>query len=218
MISYEEALKRTEQLIGIAAGPSAFSHADFDELETLAKYLGDKLPGKFHEILAGGYSGSTYAVQTMGERLQRVLSLHAKMPEEFTKQGALGTESESLLPVFELNKKDKERVLKLCSDMRKIVFASADFDEPHKKRLLNRIAAIEKQVLSPKGLFDVVLGGVSDVGETLGKFGKDIKPLTDRMNEVAKITRDGTKEYDQLPSPEEIKGLPAPEEDSGGHD
>jgi len=97
--------------------------------------------------------------------------------------------------------------------MRKIIHASEAFDVPHKKRLLNRIAAIEKQVYSDKGLLDVVLGGVSDIGETLGKFGGDIKPLTDRMAEVKKITRSGSEEYKQLPEPDEVKSLPAPEEE-----
>jgi len=98
--------------------------------------------------------------------------------------------------------------------MRKIVFATTDFDEPHRLRLLNRIAAIEAEVKKPKGMFDVVRAGVSDVGETLGKFGKDIKPLTDRIKEVTSIARKNTSEYDQLPAPEELKRLPPPDEES----
>ncbi|UWR69593.1 hypothetical protein [Phaeobacter inhibens] len=117
-----------------------------------------------------------------------------------------------LLPQFELGKDDKVKVLKLCADMRKIVISTDAFDQPHKRRLLNRIAGIEFQVEQPKGLLDVIRAGVSDIGETLGKFGTDIKPLTDRMNEVAKITRSNSKEYEKIPAPEEIKQLPKPEE------
>lgn len=116
-----------------------------------------------------------------------------------------------LVPKFSLNENDRARVLKLCGGMREIVQATSEFDHPHKIRLLNRIASIEAEVHKEKGMFDIILGGVSDVGETLGKFGKDVKPLTDRMNEILDITRRGTKEYDQLPPPEEIKRLPAPE-------
>jgi hypothetical protein len=32
------------------------------------------------------------------------------------------------------------------------------------------------------------------------------------MREVVSIARKGTKEYDQLPEPDEVKRLPAPEE------
>ncbi|MEM1363150.1 MAG: hypothetical protein AAGF94_15795 [Pseudomonadota bacterium] len=119
----------------------------------------------------------------------------------------------ALIPSFIIDEDDKEKISKLCSDMRKIVFASNVFDEPHRLRLLNRIAAIEAETQKPKGMFDVVRGGIDDLGETLGKFGTDIKPLTDRMKEVVSIARRGTKEYDQLPEPEEVKSLPAPTDD-----
>ncbi len=80
--------------------------------------------------------------------------------------------------------------------------------------MLNRIAAIEAETHKPEGMFDVVRGGIDDLGETLGKFGVNIKPLSDRMNEVVSIARRGTKAYDQLPEPEEVKQLPPPEDDS----
>lgn len=113
----------------------------------------------------------------------------------------------ALLPQFELSDTDKKRVLKLCTDMRKIVLSSTDFDHPHKIRLGNRIAAIEAEVYKDRGLFDVILGGVADVGETLGRFGRDIKPLTDRMTEIRRITQKGTPEYDQIPAPDEVKRI-----------
>jgi len=123
------------------------------------------------------------------------------------------TELQDFVPTFSLNAKDKDRVLELCADMRKIILATVEFDNAHKVRLSNRIFSIEAEVHKKKGLFDVVLGGVSDIGETLGKFGKDIKPLTDRMAEVKKITRKNTQAYDQIPAPEEIKRLPKPDEE-----
>ncbi|WP_288940417.1 hypothetical protein [uncultured Roseovarius sp.] len=120
---------------------------------------------------------------------------------------------EELIPTFSLNQSDKERVLKLCGEMRKIVLATEDFDQAHRRRLLNRISGIEHQVEQPSGLLDVVRAGVSDVGETLGKFGKDIEPLTKRMQEVANIARKNSKQYEKIPAPEDVKQLPKPEED-----
>lgn len=113
----------------------------------------------------------------------------------------------ALLPQFSLEEADKQRVLKLCADIRKIVLATNDFDHPHKIRLSNRIAAIEAEIHKKKGMFDVILGGVADFGETLKKFGKDIKPLTDRINEIRRIAQEGTPEYDQIPAPEETKRI-----------
>ena len=96
--------------------------------------------------------------------------------------------------------------------MRKIVFSSSIFDAPHRRRLLNRIAAIEHEVHQKQGKLDVILAGVVDVGDALGKFGDKIEPLTKRMKEVAQIARSGSKEYEQIPAPDEIKALPAPED------
>lgn len=115
--------------------------------------------------------------------------------------------NDALTPQFSLQKQDKARVYELCGQIRKIILAEPSFDEPHKRRLLNRIAAVEKEVGKEKGRFDTILAGIVDFGETAGKFGKDIKPLTDRYREVREITQAGTKEYDQIPAPEEIKRI-----------
>ena len=210
---YEEAEKRFHVLVKVAkeapdgGGSGPLTMADHDELSMLAGFLGQRLPKNVHALLTAEYPYESHRQRRLGERIERAVRVIEKYGDAMAPE--TGNE---LLPSFTLDKKDKEKVLELCNGMRKIIFASIDFDEPHKKRLLNRIAAIEGQVMSPRGLFDVVLGGVSDVGETLNKFGKDIKPLTDRMAEVVKITRKGTKEYDQIPAPEDLKRLPAPTE------
>lgn len=198
-----------EMLTYLNANPSGFQRGDLDEIVMLAEACKEQLPDRLNKVIEEfdehfSVSGFDKRAEFL-DRALRIIKVSGSIPTQ-----SVSTDPGGLLPTFELEKKDKERVLKLCEDMRKIIFASPDFDEPHKKRLLNRVAAIEKQVLSPKGIFDVVLGGVSDVGETLGKFGKDVKPLTDRMDEIAKITRKGTKEYDQIPAPDEVKKLPSP--------
>jgi len=192
--------------------PSNVNQSDFDELKILNARSRAFFPLEFNSLMdETSYSGSSSSTMRSFERLLRILEVIDSLPEELRVEPNKTTAgSTSLIPMFELGKADKTRIFELCSDMRKIVFASQDFDEPHRLRLLNRIAHIEAETHKPKGMFDSVLGGISDIGETLGKFGKNIKPLTDRMAEVAKIARKGTKEYDQLPAPEEIKRLPAP--------
>lgn len=211
MAEIAEALERFVQLATIASrattGNPTISHADFDEMRVLMNVTEDRLPEAVIEILIKGFPSAGSEQQTFGERILRNIEVAKKYGVQVS-----ASSSETMMPTFTLSKDDKQRVLKLCADMRKIVFASPHFDDPHKRRLLNRIAAIESQVHAKKGMFDVILGGVADVGETLGKFGKDIKPLTDRMNEVARITRQNTGEYDQIPAPDEIKSLPAPDE------
>jgi len=187
-----------------------YSRADFDELIMILDHAPSEFPERMHSIAREfdrNFKMTGYSRQIQAERLHRVLDLHEKYPPP--KKSIV--EGSELLPTFKLQKKDKDRVLGLCAQMRKIVLSTEAFDQPHKRRLLNRIAGIENQVEQPKGLLDVVLAGVSDVGETLGKFGQDIKPLTDRMQEVSKIARANSEEYKQIPSPDEIKQLPAPD-------
>ncbi len=196
-----------------------YDQSDFDELFMLTNASEAELPSRFVELVKetdqdfpGGDSPlASNKRANLAKRLSKILTVSekyrladAKLPEEL---------SDELVPTFSLGAKDKKRVLNLCGQMRKIVLATTVFDQPHKRRLLNRIAGIEAQVEQPKGMLDVVRAGVSDVGETLGKFGNDIKPLTDRMKEVAQITRANSKEYEQIPAPEEVKQLPAPIED-----
>ena len=78
---------------------------------------------------------------------------------------------------------------------------------------MNRISAVEIEIHKEHGLYDVILGAIIDFGEAGGKFGGDVKPLTDRIREIASIARKNTKEYEQLPSPDDIGKLPAPEKD-----
>lgn len=186
--------------------PEHVSRADIDELIMTIEVLESDLPKRFLEVAISldKTFNSTSPQHSRGayERLIRILNVFASLPKR-----TIQTPTEHLLPTFTLETKDKTHVLKLCAKMRMIVLATEVFDQPHKRRLLNRIAGIEYQVEQPKGLLDVVRGGVSDVGETLGKFGTDIKPLTDRMKEVMQITRKNSKEYDQIPAPEEIKQI-----------
>ncbi|MGR3313669.1 hypothetical protein [Roseovarius indicus] len=182
--------------------------ADVDELIMRIEAAEQLLSKRFKDVSEGLENFDPSLLHYHEERCHRLLRILSVQEELPVSQLA---SDETLVPTFELKTKDKKRVLDLCAQMRKIVLATDVFDQPHRRRLLNRIAGIEAQVEQPKGLLDVVRSGVSDVGETLGKFGMDIKPLTDRMTEVAQIARDNSEEYRKIPSPTEIKKLPKPD-------
>jgi len=204
----EELLKKGHKSVGGEFDKGALSRADFDELHMLSDLLGNQLPVRFHDILKSGGSPSYSDDQrTLTERLFRILSVAGEFGDSYNND--LETE---LSPVFQLSEPDHHRVTKLCSDMRKIIIQSQFFDEPHKRRLLNRVAAIEQQVHQPKGKLDVILAGVVDVGDALGNFGESVKPLSKRIQEIAGIAKRSTKQYEQLPSPEETQSLPSPEQ------
>ena len=101
-------------------------------------------------------------------------------------------------------------MLSLCTEIRILIFRTKIFDEPHKLRLLNRVAAIEREIHQPKGRMDVILAGVVDVGDAAGKFGEKVKPLTDRFQEIVGVVWGKSKQYEQLPRPDDVKRLPPP--------
>jgi hypothetical protein len=184
------------------------SREHFDELLVYIEAKPEAFPRELVGIVESpGSAGPTLSEST--KRAYRIMHAMRRLPNQYSSGS---TKSDNLLPFFTLDEDEKSRVLELCEKMRKIILSTNAFDEPHKVRLLNRLAAIEREVLKDKGLFDVVRGGMDDLGETLGKFGTNIKPLTDRMKEIVQITRRKSPAYDQIPAPEEVLGLPSPEE------
>lgn len=193
--------------------PDEFAIADLDEIKLLYRYCKEQFPDEIEEILDRiDGRDDTLELEIAFGRILRLIEVGRTLPPKGVAD-SIDLTNDAIYPSFSLVERDKIRIAELCSQMRKIVFATTDFDQPHKVRLLNRIAAIEAESQKKKGFFDVVRGGLNDLGETLGKFGRDIKPLTDRMNEVVSIARSNTKEYDQLPAPEEVLKLPAPDQD-----
>lgn len=140
--------------------------------------------------------------------------LHKKQLEKKLKDHFDGV----IINEFSINAADHQTILKLISEMRVIINNSTIFDAPYKIRLLNRLSQLEKEMYKTKGNFDVILGGIVDFGETLGTFGKKVKPLTDRMREIRLITQKKAPEYQRLPPPEEPKMLPPPEKGTDTRD
>ena len=182
--------------------------AYLDRIEVLAKHPNAGLPEKFLEVLSE-IDNMDYDIATSADvdRLEAVLEA-AQFLESVDPAVA------SDVVYFEIDDDDKGKILALCQKMRKIIWATDVFDDPHRIRLLKRISAIETQVHEPKGMYDVILAGVVDFGDAAGKFGEKVKPLTDRMREIGLVARKGAREYDKIPAPEEVKRLPAPEDGS----
>lgn len=183
--------------------------ADWDELQVLVEANPAAFPDRIRTLVEN-HPTSRDSRSARADRILRVQKVIASIPDGAVLQDVPSDQS-NLIPTFTVSMKESERIFELCDQMRRIILASVQFDQPHRVRLLNRIAAIESETQKPEGMYDVVRAGISDLGETLGKFGTDIKPLTERMKEVVGIARKGSKQYEQLPSPEEVKQLPPPD-------
>ncbi|NDV00957.1 hypothetical protein [Pseudoroseicyclus tamaricis] len=118
------------------------------------------------------------------------------------------------IALFEVDGDHHERALELCAQIRAIVNENPQYDENKKVRLLRKVSAIETEFLRSKGILQVVLGAASEIGDSVNKFGKDLKPITDRLVELKGIAKSGTREVDLIEGPEEKKKLPPPDDET----
>lgn len=101
---------------------------------------------------------------------------------------------------YEFTDGDVARVQVLLNELRSIIGSSIEFDEKHKRRLLKRLESLQSELHKKMADLDHFWGLVGDAGVVLGKFGKDAKPLVDRIKEITKITWKTQSRAEELPS------------------
>ena len=96
----------------------------------------------------------------------------------------------SLIPgghIYVFLDSDFKRLQELINELRTLTKESVELQEDHKRRLLRRIEKVQIELNSKMSSLDVFWGMLGEAGVALGKFGNDIKPLTDRVAEILKI-------------------------------
>ena len=88
---------------------------------------------------------------------------------------------------YKFSEEDVDRIQTLINELRNELKTSDLFEVGHKNRLLARLEKLQAEMHKEMSNFDNILGLVGDAGVALGKFGKDVKPFTDRIIEIAKI-------------------------------
>ena len=119
--------------------------------------------------------------------LQRSLELRFKQ----TIKGSFG---------YEFTDGDIQRVQKLIDELRGMLTADTTLEDGHKRRLLGRLEALQKELhkkISDLSNFYNLMG---DAGVALGKLGKDAKPFVDRIKEIVNIGWKSQARAEQLPS------------------
>lgn len=82
---------------------------------------------------------------------------------------------------------DFSSIQKLINEMRDLITSSETITENHKRRLLERLERMQRELHKTTSDLDRFWGFIGESGVAFGKFGNDIKPLVDRINELAKI-------------------------------
>jgi hypothetical protein len=88
---------------------------------------------------------------------------------------------------YEFTDGDLDRIQVLINELRKEISVSELFDDSHRRRLLRRLEAMQSEMHKKMSDVDRIWGLVGDAGIVIGKFGKDSKPIVDRIKELSQI-------------------------------
>ena len=107
---------------------------------------------------------------------------------------------------------DQERIQMLINELRQIIGESSIYEESHKQRILRRLEALQGELHKKLADLDRFWGLIGDAGVAIGKFGKDVKPVVDRIREITEIVWSRQAEIEGLPPPTGLPQLPPPDD------
>lgn len=108
--------------------------------------------------------------------------------------------------VYEFSQGDLEKVQTLLSQLRDQIVASKFIEKEHQQRILRRLEKLQSELHKRVSDLDRFWGLIGDAGVALGKFGKDAKPIVDRIKEITEIVWQTQSRAEELPS-----GTPIPQ-------
>lgn len=107
--------------------------------------------------------------------------------------------------LYEFSEGDLNRIQELINELRQLISDSKLFSENHKARLLKRLERLQSELHKKVTDLDRFWGLIGEAGIAIGKFGNDVKPIVDRIREIADIVWRTQARAEELPS-----GLPIP--------
>ena len=100
---------------------------------------------------------------------------------------------------YKFSEEDVDRIQTLIDELRNELKTSDLFEVEHKNRLLARLEKLQTEIHKEMSDIDKIWGLLGDAGVAIGKFGKDVKPFTDRIIEITKIGWKTQAESEGLP-------------------
>lgn len=105
---------------------------------------------------------------------------------------------------YEFSQADLERIQKLVNELRDQVSSSPVFEEQHRTRLMKRLENLQRELHKRVSDLDRFWGLIGDAGVAIGRFGKDAKPIVERITEIAQIVWHTQAQSEGLPSTTEM--------------
>lgn len=162
----------------------------------LIKYEGEvPVPenGKIHKAVAMSFIAS---VQTQIQdfiRREAAISFQRETESRFKQivKGGFG---------YEFSEADIHRVQDLINELRGLITANGSLSEGHKRRLLNRLEGLQKELHKKVSDLSHFYSLMGDAGIALGKLGVAAKPFVERIHEIVQIGWTAQARAEELPS------------------
>ena len=101
---------------------------------------------------------------------------------------------------YRLSHADTERIQVLINELRDLISENEKLKEDHRRRLLERLEKLQRELHRRLSSLDRFYGLVGDAGVLLGKFGRDAKPFVDRIREIVEIVWRAQANAEDLPA------------------
>ena len=100
---------------------------------------------------------------------------------------------------YEFSEDDIGKIQGLINELRDLIADSELLEDDYKKRLLRRLEQLQSELHKRVSDLDRFWGFVGDAGVMLGKFGEDLRPIVDRIKELAEIVWKAQARSENLP-------------------
>ena len=108
---------------------------------------------------------------------------------------------------YEFSDSDLKRIQGLINELRDLISTSKLITADHRRRLLRRLEAMQREIHKHTSDIDRFWGFVAEAGIVARKFGEDLQPITERVTEIGKIVmavimaKEGIKALPEITKP-----------------
>lgn len=120
-------------------------------------------------------------------------ALHGHFRKHITRQFA-----------YEFSQGDLDRIQQITNELRSLLQKTPDLDQRYRERLLKRLERFQSELHKKMSSLDRFWGLIGEAGVVIGKFGKDAKPIVDRIRELGQIFWRTQARAEDLPSGTEL--------------
>lgn len=101
--------------------------------------------------------------------------------------------------MYHFSDNEVDKIQELINILREEISKSTLFEEEHQQRLLKRLEKLQAEIHKKMSDLDRFWGLVGDAGVAIGKFGKDAKPIVDRIRELTDVVWGAQRRAEKLP-------------------